>query len=121
MKTKAITAIGLASLLGCSSQEEEKMDYSNMTVTSSYEIENNGCANVVNIGMVCYKGINETGDAILEIISGDAKQFAYKISPAVYPLLDNEERTATFTMSYVSDSRIKLNITQKKKEEKKKE
>ncbi|MFH1065765.1 MAG: hypothetical protein V1734_04650 [Nanoarchaeota archaeon] len=128
MAIKSIIALGLAGLLGCSSQEEEKLDYSTLPITNTYEIENSGCANVPNIGLVCYRGINENilvaGETrsfyvSLDIIAGETKRLDFKLSPAVQPLLDNEERTATFTVNYASNSRIEMIITQKKKEKKK--
>ncbi|MFA5888000.1 MAG: hypothetical protein WC852_04800 [Candidatus Nanoarchaeia archaeon] len=119
MAIKSIIALGLAGLLGCSSQEEQKIDYSTLAVSNTYEIENSGCANVANIGMVCYRGINENKEAVLEIIADETTQLAYKISPAEQLLVDKDKMTATFRMDYASNSRIDITITQiQKKEEK---
>lgn len=115
MAIKSIIAIGLAGLLGCSGQEEYKADYSNMVVSNSYEIEKNGCANIPNIGMVCYRGINENKEVVLEIISNETKQSAYKLSPAEQPLLDTEEFSIAFRMDYVSNSELDISVMQKNK------
>ena len=117
MAIKSIIALGLAGLLGCSSQEEQKMDYSEFVITNAYEIEANGCANVVNVGMVCYRGINDNREVVLEIISNETRQSAYKITPAEQPLLDTEKFSIAFRMDYVSNSELDISVMQKNKKQ----
>ncbi len=126
MAIKSIIALGLAGLLGCSSQEEQKRDYSEFVITNAYKIEANGCANVVNVGMVCYRGINENilvaGETrsfyvSLDIIAGETKRLDFKLSPAEQPLLDTEKFSIAFRMDYVSNSELDISVMQKNKKQ----